>query len=90
MARPALLERNGSTCNTLGRCLVGGKGGGDHGLCTTAAAQVGFFHFGLCVCHGGGGGRLQPVLMRHTPQLSVKTRGGGGLGGCLGGVGWRV
>ena len=24
------------------------------------------------------GGRLQPVLMRHTPQLSVKTRGGGG------------
>ena len=31
----------------------------------------------------GTGGRLQPVLMRHTPQLSVKTRGGGGaeLGG---------
>ena len=25
---------------------------------------------------GGTGGRLQPVLMRHTPQLSVKTRGG--------------
>ena len=23
------------------------------------------------------GGRLQPVLMRHTPQLSVKPRGGG-------------
>ena len=30
------------------------------------------------------GGRLQPVLMRHTPQLSVKTRGGGGLGGLYG------
>ena len=28
---------------------------------------------------GGGGGRLQPVLMRPTPQLSVKTWGGGGL-----------
>ena len=27
------------------------------------------------------GGRLQPVLMRPTPQLSVKTRGGGGGGG---------
>ena len=27
------------------------------------------------------GGRLQLVLMRHTPQLSVKTRGGGGGGG---------
>ena len=27
------------------------------------------------------GGRVQPVLMRHTPQLSVKTRGGGGGGG---------
>ena len=40
----------------------------------------------------GTGGRIQPVLMRHTPQLSVKTRGGGGGcgGGCLGGVGWRV
>ena len=37
------------------------------------------------------GGRLQPVLMRHTPQLSVKTRGGGGgLGVDLGGVGWGV
>ena len=24
------------------------------------------------------GGRLQPVLMRPTPQLSFKTRGGGG------------
>ena len=38
------------------------------------------------------GGRLQPVPMRHTPQLSVKTRGGGGQGvdvggGRLGGVG---
>ena len=32
-----------------------------------------------------GGGRLQPVLMRHTPQLSVKTQGGGGRGGQLGG-----
>ena len=29
---------------------------------------------------GTGGGRLQPVLMRPTPQLSVKTRGGGGGG----------
>ena len=29
-----------------------------------------------------GGGRLHPVLMRHPPQLSVKTGGGGGqLGG---------
>ena len=37
------------------------------------------------------GGRLQPVLMRHPPQLSVKTRGGGGggKGVDLGrGVGW--
>ena len=44
------------------------------------------------------GGRLQPVLMRHPPQLSIKTCGGlvgswggesaGGCGG--GGVGWRV
>ena len=33
------------------------------------------------------GGRLQPVLMRHTPQLSVKTRGGGGGGGPAGGRG---
>ena len=39
------------------------------------------------------GGRLQPLLMRPTPQLSVKTRGGGGVvlgggsaGGCRGGV----
>ena len=44
--------------------------------------------------HNGTGGRLQPVLMRHTPQLSVKTRrgggGGGGLGVDLGGVGWGV
>ena len=34
-------------------------------------------------CTGGAqgpGGRLQPVLMRHPPQLSVKTRGGGGGG----------
>ena len=31
------------------------------------------------------GGRLQPVLMRHTPQLSVKTRGGGGGSGGRGG-----
>ena len=49
-------------------------------------------------CLEGTGGRLQPVLMRHTPQLSVKTRGGGGgrswgggssrgLGGGLPGVG---
>ena len=40
---------------------------------------------------GGGGGRLPTVLMRHPPQLSVKTRGGGGVvgggGGRLGGVG---
>ena len=27
------------------------------------------------------GGRLQPVLMRHPPQLSVKTWGDGGWGG---------
>ena len=27
---------------------------------------------------GDPGGRLQPVLMRPTPQLSFKTRGGGG------------
>ena len=33
------------------------------------------------------GGLLQPVLMRHTPQLSVKTRGGGGGGGGGGRVG---
>ena len=41
------------------------------------------------------GGRLQPVLMRPTPQLSFKTRGGGGGGGAVGGgvqpgVGGRV
>ena len=41
------------------------------------------------------GGRLQPVLMRPTPQLSVTTRGGGGGGGGgqgvdLGGVGGGV
>ena len=34
------------------------------------------------------GGRLQPVLMRRPPQLSVKI--GRGLVGCWGGVGWRV
>ena len=28
-----------------------------------------------------GGGRLQPVLMRPTPQLSFKTGGGGGSWG---------
>ena len=36
------------------------------------------------------GGRLQPVLMRHTPRLSVKTCGGGGRswgGGVQPGVG---
>ena len=34
------------------------------------------------------GGRLKPVLMRHSPQLSVKTWGGGAvLGGRLEGVG---
>ena len=33
------------------------------------------------------GGRLQPVLMRPTPQLSVKTRGGGGGGGAGGSSG---
>ena len=39
-------------------------------------------------CHARPtGGRLQPVLMRHTPQLSVKTRGGGGGGAELGGGG---
>ena len=31
------------------------------------------------------GGQLQPVLMRRTPQLSVKTRGGEGQGAVLGG-----
>ena len=31
------------------------------------------------------GGRLQPVLMRPTPQLSFKPREGGGGGGCWGG-----
>ena len=39
------------------------------------------------------GGRLQPVLMRHTPQLSVKTWGGGGAvggGGPAGGRGGGV
>ena len=41
----------------------------------------------VCVCVSRGGGRLQPVLMPHPPQLSVKTWGGGGGGG---GVGWRV
>ena len=38
----------------------------------------------------GTGGQLQPVLMRHTPQLSIKTRGGGvwpGVGGGGGGSG---
>ena len=34
----------------------------------------------------GGGGRLQPVLMRPTPQLSFKTWGGGGRGRGWGGV----
>ena len=41
----------------------------------------------------GGGGRLQSVLMRPTPQLSVKTcRGGavGGGGGLAGGWGGGV
>ena len=33
----------------------------------------------------GPGGRLQPVLMRHPPQLSVKTWGGGGGSGGGGG-----
>ena len=36
---------------------------------------------GTCWAPPTTGGRLQPVLMRHTPQLSVKTRGGGGGGG---------
>ena len=37
------------------------------------------------------GGRLQLVLMRHPPQLSVKTCGGGG-GGSVGGWGgyWQL
>ena len=34
---------------------------------------------------GGGGGRLRTVLMRPTPQLSIKTRGGGGAAGGSGG-----
>ena len=42
------------------------------------------------VPRGARGGRLQPVLMRHPPQLSVKTWGGGAGGGQWGGVGWRV
>ena len=37
-------------------------------------------------CRGGGGGRLQPVLMRDLPQLSVKTCGEG-VGGRVGGGG---
>ena len=37
------------------------------------------------VCHGGG--RLQPVLMRPTPQLSFKTWGGGAGGGRIQGPG---
>ena len=41
------------------------------------------------LCDAAPGGRLQPVLMRHPPQLSVKTRGGGGGRGWIwGGVGW--
>ena len=36
-----------------------------------------------------GGGRLQPVLMRPTPQLSVKTCGGGGGIGAGGGD-WQL
>ena len=39
------------------------------------SSQIIFF------CGEVTGGRLQPVLMRPTPQLSVKTRGGGGGGG---------
>ena len=35
----------------------------------------------------GPGGRLQPVLMRHPPQLSVKTCGGGGVQPGVGGGG---
>ena len=40
----------------------------------------------------GGGGGLQPVLMRHPPQLSSKTCGGGGVGGRVGGggVNWQL
>ena len=39
---------------------------------------------------GPRGGRLQLVLMRHTPQLSVKTRGGAAGGGVRLGVGGGV
>ena len=38
--------------------------------------------FGFCSTGGGGGGRLQPVLMRHPTQISVKNWGGG--------LGWRL
>ena len=46
-----------------------------------------------CQLPGGGGGRLQPVLMRHPPQLSVKTWGGAvweGVGGRVCGWGGGV
>ena len=52
-------------------------------------------HQAASAMKSGLGPRLQPVLMRHPPQLSVKTWGGGG-GRCLGGqsggggFGWRV
>ena len=40
---------------------------------------------------GGGGGQLQPVLMRHPPPAICQNWGRGGLGGGqLGGVSWRV
>ena len=44
----------------------------------------------LRLSHGGGGG-LQPVLMRHPPSYLSKLWGGGGWAGgaVLGGVGWR-
>ena len=48
-----------------------------------------------CFSHGGGGGRLQPVLMRHPPAI-CQTLGGGEFGGgrlegvCRGGGFGRV
>ena len=55
---------------------------------TPRISSIGTFnHQGMPLGHAHGG-RLQPVLMRHTPQLSVKTRGGGGGGGEGGGQSW--
>ena len=81
------------------------NGGDTHPLLTFAAKDgrlaLCFLSRGnisnVCVApgpRGGGGGQLQPVLMRHSPQLSAKTswggsggRVGGGIGSSLGGGG---